>query len=278
MATDAPRPVPRPRRTVGGAAGAAASVTLTDREEDDVNGNNKEYQNVSIRSKTPEPASSSSSSSPSHSSSSLGPSSSSVDEVDQQNNNSHHHQVDIRNPYSNILMQIDQFKVTTSEEEPVKPKPAPRSRAKHQPLQYENTEIRKGDNCKPEIVISSATGAIKKQPTKTAPPRPPSPVFRSKTPEMGKRELLINESGSGGGSGEKMTRSSSSNTLDSSQDGSEASSGTKFKTSSPGQVIFNQVCFYSTVKIMLLFSDPQKHWGIFQTPHRVNYRANVQQD
>lgn len=278
MATDAPRPVPRPRRTVGGAAGAAASITLTDREEDDVNGNKKEYQNVSIRSKTPEPASSSSSSSPSHSSSSLGPSSSSVDEVDQQNNNSHHHQVDIRNPYSNILMQIDQFKVTTSEEESVKPKPAPRSRAKHQPLQYENTEIRKGDNCKPEIVISSATGAIKKQPTKTAPPRPPSPVFRSKTPEMGKRELLINESGGGGGSGEKMTRSSSSNTLDSSQDGSEASSGTKFKTSSPGQVIFNQVCFYSTVKIMLLFSDPQKHWSIFQTPHRVNYRANVQQD
>lgn len=212
---------------------AATTTAITtanpDDNENDVNGN-KSYENVSIRASSKQKEKDSSSSS----SSSASSSSTSVDEVDLQNNN----KVDLRNPYSGILMDIDELKSNAAKEEN-KPKPAPRSRTKPQaqpqPTQYENTEIRRsrteeGDVIKtPQIVISSSTGAIKKQPNRTAPPRPPSPVFKEKTPEM-KPETLQNTFVGA----EKLNRSSSSNTLDSSQDGSEASS--KYKTSSPGQV------------------------------------------
>lgn len=209
---------------------AATTTAITtanpDDNENDVNGN-KSYENVSIRAPSKQKEKDSSSSS----SSSASSSSTSVDEVDLQNNN----KVDLRNPYSGILMDIDELKINAAKEEN-KPKPAPRSRTKPQaPTQYENTEIRRsrteeGDVIKtPQIVISSSTGAIKKQPTRTAPPRPPSPVFKEMTPEM-KPETLQNTFVGA----EKLNRSSSLNTLDSSQDGSEASS--KYKTSSPGQV------------------------------------------
>lgn len=254
--------------------GATPNVTLVgadDNTEDAVNGN-KAYENVTlmqIGAKVADRSSSSSSPSlgPVSISSTSSSSGSSVDdEVDNTNNNIAN-SVDVRNPYSNILMQIDQIKLSEEKEEKEKgkvekekimksdqvednrPKPAPRNRTKqsqHQPMLYENTEIKRRpreqqgedqqNNNKsvannPEIVVSASTGAIKKQPNRIAPPRPPSPVFRNRTPEMGKKaqEATVVVGG------EKMTRSSSTNTLDSSQDGSEASSS-KFKTSSPGQV------------------------------------------
>lgn len=267
MATEQ-RPVPRPRRTMG----ATPNVTLVDdNTEDAVNGNTA-YENVTlmqIGAKVAERSSSSSSSSPSLGPVSISSTSSSSgcsmdDEVDNINNNVGN-SVDVRNPYSNILMQIDQIKLSEEKVEKEekksmksdlvednKPKPAPRNRTKQtqqQPMLYENTEIKRRPReqqeedqqnnnnsvvSNPEIVISASTGAIKKTPNRTAPPRPPSPVFRNRTPEMGKKaqEATVVV----GGGEEKMTRSSSINTLDSSQDGSEASSS-KFKTSSPGQVI-----------------------------------------
>lgn len=215
-------------------------VREEDEDEDFLNGNQKQqqlqYENVTLRRGSPESATSSNSSS----------CPSSVDEVDRLNNNDSN--VDLRNPYSRILMEIDQIKISDQEKLPMdnsaskvdnKPKPAPRSRTtKPQPTQYENHEIRTPPQVTgnaPEIIISSSTGAIKKQPTtmtRVAPPRPPSPVFRNKTPEV---EKPITTKAQESVTPEKMTRSSSSNTLDSSQDGSEAS-GSKFKTSSPGQV------------------------------------------
>lgn len=265
MATEA-RPVPRPRRTVGVVAAAAGQDNESSLElEGATTPGNKAYENVTITKGKEEKNNFSSpeSSSSSSNSSSVG----ADDEVDHINNN---HSVDVRNPYSNILMQIDQIKL--SDEQKIvqererkereseikkelesadnnnKPKPAPRNRTKQpttqQSMNYENTEIRKPrtpatttdvqNNNTPQVVISSATGAIKKQPvpTRVAPPRPPSPVFRSRTPELTTNERKFQEAMGGG---DKMTRSSSTNTLDSSQDGSEASSS-KFKTSSPGQV------------------------------------------
>lgn len=229
MATEA-RPVPRPRRTVGQGNGTNSDsapipqvIVVGDNEEDSLNGNDNKvssmYENVVINS------------------------ASEVDEVDQKNNN-----VDVKNPYSDILLQIGEIKLLQEKETVVdnKPKPAPRSRNKQlqQSLQYENTEIRSNDgdrvnnNSPPVVILSSATGAIKKQPNRTAPPRPPSPVLRDKTPELVKRNKKSKEMEAEEqfpSPVDKMTRSSSSNTLDSSQDGSEVS-GSKFKTSSPGQV------------------------------------------
>lgn len=247
MATEA-RPVPRPRRTIGTTDSpktAAVQVELQ-QTEDGVNGNaSLQYQNVTISRKHVDPESASSSATSSIASS--GPSSVSDEEEDSLNNNQ---KVDLRNPYSDILMQIDQIKLNDQQNEKEeakakdKPKPAPRSRTKqqHTPCQYENHEIRKPPssattamevNNNPEVVISSATGAIKKQPARQAPPRPPSPVFRNKSPQDVKKQRPTEQTTPVGS--EKMTRSSSTNTLDSSQDGSEAS-GSKFKTSSPGQV------------------------------------------
>lgn len=222
----------------------ATIATNPDDNENDVNGN-KSYENVSIRAPSKQQSKKEKDSS-SSSTSSASSSSTSVDEVDLQNNN----KVDLRNPYSGILMEIDELKIDAAKEDDLhvnKPKPAPRNRTKHQgqpqPTQYENTEIRRSrsgedeiDTKKtPQIVISSSTGAIKKQPNRTAPPRPPSPVFKEKTPETKPERPQNTFVG-----GEKLNRSSSSNTLDSSQDGSEASS--KYKTSSPGQVKIHPLC------------------------------------